>query len=109
MIFCWTARVLKENKHTISEWMERKKPISELTVNTQRIGVTLKLETIKNFVSLRSKKEFYWCTLFHFISGNEIIHILVYFIETRLAQLGLEQYSAKYLNATKEGRTLNYP
>ena len=40
------------------------------------------------------KKEFYWCTLFHFISENEIIHILMYVIEAH--QLGLEQESAKY-------------
>ena len=44
-------------------------------------------------------------TLFHFISENEIIHILMYFIETR--HLGLEQESAKYGNATKKGRTSN--
>ena len=51
------------------------------------------------------KKEFYWCTLLHFISENEIIHILMYFIETR--QVGLEQEAAKYGNATKKGRTSN--
>ena len=43
--------------------------------------------------------------LLHFISENEIIHILMYFIETR--QPGLEQESAKYGNATKKGRTSN--
>ena len=73
--------------------MEKDKAISESTVNSQRIGITLKLETIKNFASSRSKKEFYSCSLFHFISENEIIHILMYFIETR--HLGLEQESAK--------------
>ena len=40
------------------------------------------------------------------IFKNEIIHILIHFIETR--QLGMEQESAKYGNATKKGRTLNY-
>ena len=44
--------------------------------------------------------EFYWCSLFHIISENEIIHILMYFTETR--QLVLKQESAKYGNATKK-------
>ena len=69
-----------------------KKAISELTVNSQRIGITLKFEAIKN-------------TLFHFISENEIIRMLMYFIET--SQVGLEQESAKYGNATKKGRISN--
>ena len=59
----------------------------------------LELEAIK----LKVKEEFYWCTLFHFISENKIIHILTYFIETR--QVGLVQESANYGNATKKGRT----
>ena len=56
-------------------------------------------------MSIQGQKEFYWCTLFHFISENDIIHILMYFVEPR--QLGLEQESAKYGNATKKGRTPN--
>ena len=43
--------------------------------------------------------------LLHSISENEIIHILMYFTETR--QVGLEQESAKYGNATKKGQTSN--
>ena len=40
--------VLKENKHTLSERMEKEKAISESTVNSQQIGITLKLEDKKN-------------------------------------------------------------
>ena len=36
------------------------------------------------------------------IPRNKIIHILMYFIETR--QVGLEQESAKYGSATKKGK-----
>ena len=78
--------------------MERKKAISESTVNSQRIGISLKLETVGELCQFNARKECYWCTLFHFISKNEIIHILSYFTETR--QLGLEQESAKYDNAS---------
>ena len=86
------------------------KGISESPVNSKRIGSTLKLEAInkkqnKKFCHFEVKKEFYWCTVFHFILENKIIHILMYFTETR--QLGLEQESAKYSNATKKGRALN--
>ena len=56
-------------------------------------------------MSVQGQKEFYWSTSFHFISKNEIIHILKYFIETH--QVGLEQESAKYGNATKKGRASN--
>ena len=59
----------------------------------------------KKFRQFKVKKEFYWCTLFHFIFENEIIHILMYVTETR--QHCLEQESAKYGNATKKGRTSN--
>lgn len=85
--------------------MEKEKSPFRLNGNThmQRIGITLKLETIKNFVSSKSKKEFYWCTLFHFISENEIIHTLIYFIKTH--QVGVEQESPKYGNPTKKRRT----
>ena len=85
--------------------MERKKAISELTVNTQRITRNRNHNKIRNHKKLcqfKVKKKFYLCTLFHFISENEIIHTLMSFIETR--QLGLEQESAKYRNATKKGK-----
>ena len=92
MNFSWTTWVLKVNKHTLSEWMEKVKSHFESNGNSQQIGITLKIE-------------FYWCTLFHFISENEIIHILMYFIETH--QVSLEQESVKYSHATKKGRTWN--
>ena len=38
-----------------------------------------------------------------YLTENEIIHILMYFIE--IHQVGLEQESAKDGNATKKGRT----
>ena len=66
------------------------------------MGITRKLETVRKLCQFKVKKEFYWCTLFHFISENEIIHSLMHFIETR--QVGLEQESAKYGNATKKGQ-----
>ena len=98
MKFSWTAWVLKKTSTpSASEW-KSKKAISESTVNSQRIGITLKFEAIKKEV----KEEFDLCTLFHFISENEIIHILMYFIETR--QVGLE---LTYVSATKKGRTSN--
>ena len=53
-------------------------------------------QIIRTLCQFKVKKEFYMCTLFHFISGNEIIYRLIYFIETR--KLGLEQESAKYGN-----------
>ena len=60
---------------------KEKKIISESTVNSQRIGITLKLEAIK----FKVKEEFYWCTLFHFISENKIIHI--WYISLKHARL----------------------
>ena len=36
-----------------------KKAISESTVNSQRIGITLKLETVRKLCQLKIKKEFY--------------------------------------------------
>ena len=68
---------------------KRKKAISESTVNSQRIGITLKLEAIrkkKKTLSVQGQI----VLLMHFISlylQNEIIHILIYFTETR--QVGL--------------------
>ena len=56
-----------------------------------------KLETITKLCQFKR------VLLMYFISENEIIHILMYFIETR--QLGLVQELAKYGNATKKGRT----
>ena len=86
-----------------SEW-KRKKAISQSTVNSHRIGITLKLETVRKLVIARSKKSFTDVFYsFHFISESEIIHIFMYFTETR--QLGLEQVSAKYGNATKQRTT----
>ena len=82
--------------------MEKEKAISESTVNSQRIGITLRLETVRKLCQFKVKKEFYWCSLFHVISESEIIHILMYFAETR--QLGLEQELAKYGNASKNGQ-----
>ena len=82
-----------------------KKAVSESTVNSQN-HANIRSHKKKKLCQFKVKEEFYWCTLFNVISGNEIIHILMYFIETR--QLGLEQESAKYGNATKmKGRTSN--
>ena len=106
-----SLKVLKENKHTLSEWMEKGK--SPFRLNSQHPHAANRNHAKvrnhkKNFVSSRSRKEFYWCTLFHFISENEIIHILIYFIKThQVHQVGLEQESPKYGNATKKGRTSN--
>ena len=76
--------------------MGKAKSHFESNVNCQRIGIMLKSETIKKS---------YVSSLFDFISENEMIHILMYFIETR--QLGLEQESSNYGNATMKGRTSN--
>ena len=54
--------------------------ILESTVNSQRIGIMLKLEAIKTTLPVQGQRR---CTLFHFISENKIIHILMYFTETR--------------------------
>ena len=46
--FTFLSRMsLKENKHTLSERMEKEKAISESTVNSQRIVIKLKVEAIK--------------------------------------------------------------
>lgn len=56
-------------------------------------------------LQFKVKKKLYVCTLFYFISENEIIHILIYFFKTH--QVGLEQESPKYGNPTKKGRSSN--
>ena len=81
---------------------KEKKDISESTVNSQRIGIMLKLEAIKTTLSVQGQRR---VLLVFFISENKIIHIFMYFIETR--QVGLVQESANYGNATKKGRTSN--
>ena len=65
----------------------------------------LKLEAVKTSLSVQVQRRVLLMHFIHFISKNEIIHILMYFIETR--QVGLEQEWAKYGNATKKGRTSN--
>ena len=75
------------------------------TVNSQRIGIMLKLEAIKKKLSVQGQRRVLLMSLFHFISENEVIHILMHFIETR--QVGLVQESANYGNATKTERTSN--
>ena len=67
--------------------------------------VTLKLEVVKKTLSLQGQKR---VLLMYFIPHyeNEIIHILVYFIETR--QLGMEQESAKYGNAACNQERTNF-
>ena len=82
-----------------SELKRKKKAISESTVNSQVIGIMLKLEAIKTTLS-RSKKSFT-----DVLYSTKIIHFLMYFIETR--QVGLVQESANYGNATKKGQTSN--
>ena len=47
------------------------------------------------------KKQFSSCALFHFISKNQIIHILMYFIET----VAWDNNSQS--TATKKGQTSN--
>ena len=71
-----------------------KKPFQSQLVNSQRIGITLKLEAKKKIIVQGQRR-----VLLKY-SENEIIHILMYFIETR--QVGLEQESAKYGKATTE-------
>ena len=83
---------LKENKQI----GKRKRKKSQFEVKSSRIGITLKLETVRKLCQFRDKTEFYCCTLFHFISKEEMIHILMYFAKTR--QVGLEQELAKYGN-----------
>ena len=59
----------------------------------------LNLNSLLNFQG-QGQRRVLPCTLFHFISENKIIHISVYFIETR--QVDLVQESANYGNATKK-------
>ena len=71
-----------------SEWKRKKAILESATVYSQRIGITLKLETVRKLCQFKVKIEFYGCTLF---SENEIIHILMYMYFTETRQLGLEQ------------------
>ena len=99
MNFCCTACKRKQ-AHSRRANGKGKKAISESTVNSHRIGITVKLEAIKKLCHFKVKEEFYWYNLFHLISENKIIHILMYFFETR--QVGLEQEMAK---SNQIGRT----
>ena len=71
LIFLESQEVFKENKQILSKRIERKRKetISDSTVKSQRIGITLKLEITKRTIALdvtdrlcrfKVRKEFYW-------------------------------------------------
>ena len=74
----------------------KEKAISESLFNSQGIGIMLKLEAIKKL-----------CQFMVCVKLFKLIHILMYFIETHQVNVGLDQESSKYSNATKKGRPSN--